>query len=72
MTALAHDALGDEHVVEPHELRVGEVVLLHVPQAEDGALLDAAEHGEQGGLHAVAVERVLARLRTGWLSVRLE
>ena len=62
-TSLAHDPLRDEHVVEPHELWVVRVVILHVPQAQDGALLNLTEHGEESGLHAVAVERVLPRLR---------
>ena len=36
---------------------------MRVLQVQDSSLLDAAQHGEEGGLHAVAVERVLPRLR---------
>ena len=34
---------------------------MHFP--EDGLLLDLAEHGEEGGLHAVAVEGVFPSLK---------
>ncbi len=60
---LTHDPLGHQHVVQPHELRVGRAVVLHVPQAEDRPLLDLAQHLEQRRLHPVAGQRVLARLQ---------
>ena len=55
-------ALGDQHVVEPHQLRVRRVVLVEVAEAEGGPLLDLAEDAEQGGLHAVTVEGVFPGL----------
>ena len=64
-TILTHDSLGNKHVIEPHELRVGRVVVLDIPQAEHSPLLDLTEHREEGRLHAVAVERVLAGLQDG-------
>ena len=57
------DALGDEHVVEAHQLGVGRLLLLAVALRQGDLLLELAEHGEEGRLHAVAVERVLPGLR---------
>ncbi len=48
-------SLGDEHVVQPHELRVRWIVLLDVPEAEHRLLLDLAQDGEERRLHPVAV-----------------
>lgn len=57
-----HDAFGHQHVVQPHQLWVGRIVVLDVTQAKNGALLDLAQHGEECRLHSVAVERVFSRL----------
>ena len=38
---------------------------------EHGLLLDLAQHGEQGRLHAVAVESVLSGLKEDGKSVRV-
>ena len=59
---LTHDSLGDQHVIQPHELGVRRVVVLDVTEAENGALLNLAQDGEEGGLHAVAGQGVLTGL----------
>ena len=38
-------------------------LVIKIPKAEDGLLLDLAEDGEEGRLHAVTVQGVLSRLR---------
>jgi hypothetical protein len=38
-------------------------LIVKVPEAKDGLLLDLTEDGEKGGLHSVTVERVLPRLQ---------
>jgi hypothetical protein len=43
-------------------LRIWWVVILDVPQAEHGPLLDLAQDGEEGRLHTVAVQGVFASL----------
>lgn len=58
-------AFRHQHVVKPHELRIRRVVVLDVPEAEDGLLFDLTQDGEEGRFHPVAVESVFACL-LGW------
>ena len=48
--------LGHQHVVQPHQLGVGGVLLLQVPVVDAGPLLDLAQHREQRVLHPVVVD----------------
>ena len=41
---LTHNAFCDEHVVEPHQLGVRWVVVLHISQTEDCSFLDLAQY----------------------------
>ena len=52
----------DKHVVQPHQLRVGRIVILDITKAENGTFLDFTQNGEQSRLHAMAIERVFTSL----------
>jgi hypothetical protein len=49
------------HCFHPPAVDLTDLVV-EVPEAEDGLLLDLAEDGEEGRLHSVAVQRVLPGL----------
>ena len=59
----SHYAFSNQHVVQSHELWVRRVVVLDIPEAQHSSLLDFAQHGEQRGLHPVAVQGVLSGLK---------
>ena len=58
----AHNALSYQHVVQPHQLGVGGIVVLDIAEAQHCSLFDLAQHGEEGRLHSVAIERVFSCL----------
>lgn len=43
---LTHNSLGNQHVVQSHELRVGRVDVLDIAVAKNHTLLDLTEDGE--------------------------
>ena len=57
-----HNALCHEHIVQPHQLWIGGIVVLDVAKAKHSSLLDLAQHREEGRLHSVAIERVFSCL----------
>ena len=59
----SHYSFSNQHVVQSHELWVRRVVVLDIPEAQHSSLLDFAQHGEQRGLHPVAVQGVLSGLK---------
>ena len=57
-----HDSFSHQHIIQPHKLWVGWIVVLDISETKNCTFLNFTQHGEQGRFHSVAVQRVFSGL----------